>query len=310
MRTALMITCLILGSFSAQSQTYQTSSIEGFTEFHSSTGKVAAKSGLIVRIEPSTKAGIVSKIPFNSSVSVYSSSQFPSETIEGVEAQWVKVCHKGKCGYAFGGFIEDIVEYDLLLADMFAEGLPMENTNYVAVCQNEELGCYSQLVEGQEILTNGWIDADKFDSQSVIFAVRGVSSPGRIQHAWNGEESVFPGELVEIGGMQVFARGNTVVSTTGVDLEAYSLHTWELSDDYEVTESVLLENVEDIAGPRHGIPVIVWAGDLDGDGLDDLVVRIPSNYGETAALLLTSKAEAGFRFRCVAKTEVHYCCMH
>lgn len=310
MKSLLIIASLVLSTFFGQSQTYQTSSIEGYSEFHSSTGKVAAKSGLIVRAEPTTKSSVVSKIPFNSTVSIFTSTQYPSETIEGVQASWVKVCHKGKCGYAFSGFIQDQVEYDILFADMFAEGLPMSNTDYVAVCQDEELGFYSKLVAGDAILTNGWIDADKFDTESVVFAVRGVSSPGRMHDAWLGTQSILPGELVEVADMQVFARGKSVVTTAGVDLEDYSLHAWELSENYEVIESLVLRDVEAIAGPRHGIPQIVWSGDLDGDGKADLIIRVQSNFGETAALLLTSVAEEGTRFRCVAKTEIYYCCMH
>jgi hypothetical protein len=310
MKSLLIITSLVLSTFFCHCQTYQTSSIRGISEFHSATGKVAAKSGLIVRSEPSTNSSMVSKIPFNSIVSMYTSSQFPSETIEGVQAPWVKVCHKGKCGYAFSGFIQDQREYDILFADMFAEGLPMKNTDYVAVCEDDELGYYSKVLEGETILTNGWIDADKFDTESVVFAVRGISSPGRLHDGWTGAQCVLPGELVELGKLQVFARGNSVVTATGVDLVNYSLHTWELNRDFEVSEALVLQDVEAIAGPRHGIPIIVWSGDLDSDGEADLIVRIQSSYGETAALLLTSVAEPGSRFRCVAKTVVYYCCMH
>ncbi|MCB0762893.1 MAG: SH3 domain-containing protein [Flavobacteriales bacterium] len=293
---SLIGSMLVVLTLGMHAQMYTSFTPSGDEVMHHQTAEVSAKSGVILRSEPSTRAASLGKIKHGETVSVFQSDRFPEETIEGHTARWVKVCHKGKCGYVFSGFITTPRTY----AVHFPEVEPQLNTaenQVVAVCFSQEHGYYTLLIEASALSsTEGWNRA-RCRELGVLFVVEGVKSVGRIHEAWFGSCEILPGELADLAGQALTASGSTELRNGTLTLANYKLMRWNSEAHLELE---VLARAADLALGYSGIPELRWFGDLDGDGKADLIMQFETERGMVNTLMLSGLAEYPEPYRCVA----------
>lgn len=85
---------------------------------------VVAKSGLLLRAEPSQKGKVIELIPFKSKVNVIETTG-PSVRIERITAPWYKVSWKGNEGWVFSGFLKSAARHEdnILLRPSFSNSI-------------------------------------------------------------------------------------------------------------------------------------------------------------------------------------------
>jgi curved DNA-binding protein CbpA len=101
----LVVTLIILYTFKDTLGDKLTEINRTYFNQNSLSGTVVAPLGLNMRINPSSNANIITRIP-NESQLLIISEQGPQETISGKTAPWYKVLYENKEGWVWGGYIQ------------------------------------------------------------------------------------------------------------------------------------------------------------------------------------------------------------
>jgi hypothetical protein len=295
-KTSLILFVLMVAS-SASPQQY-TSYVDNDPNASCQTiYKVAAASGVIMRSEPNTRSEQIGKIPNRGLVSVCSICDGKTETIEGIEAPWMKVCFRKKCGYVFGGFLKKGSSFQLLFPGQEMTVSQMSSTSYVAIIQDPYAGFYTRLQPLEPLLTGNTCDPEKMEKNKILFLVDGIKSRGRLGQVYFGTGALLPGEKLDLSGDKgfIYSTGTTDVEGNDLIIKDYKLMMisgGEMKLLYDHTFS------NDTFHPDEPVEVL-WAGDLDGDRIADVIVK--DGKSNVLTLLLSSVAEKGYTLRQVSQ---------
>lgn len=176
-----------------------------------------------------------------------------------------------------------------------------------------------QVLEPVEIIAEAWHDAivdEPGDTTGISIRVKHALKPillvqpqskiraGLIRNIPNGSGQIEPGKLFSLDGYYLTALGN--LTDEGFrhpgDLLILDYRIKLFSGD---KRQVLIE----YAGSSYdGLPSVLWAGDLDGDGQLDLLLDIRNHYNvRHYALFLSSKAEGNELVKLVADLRLVGC---
>lgn len=289
---------------------------------------VIATGGLNMRSAPNAKASRVTAVPFGAQVSILEDSASGVLNIGKVEGCWQKVSYKQQSGYMFSPYLSR--EYFPIDKNtpvhLYTQGAGCQNNmrynprySYRAVVREDD-GSY-QLKEVKlsfHVVPNTIAEG----AEVLIYEVEGAEQPllviGRAK--WAQE----PGKITGFGrhdeicylGNPDFEKREEAHTTTVPGVQGYSLYyayeEEENGREYRVPYLVLKHGPsgteQRIGGQgteNYCYDLLVWAGDLDGDGEADFVLESEKYY---AYLYLSSDAKKGQLLKRVAAFMGGYCC--
>lgn len=298
-----LIATLIAGMLSAQ-QYSTTDYSNGVSMNCTQLFEVKAKSGVILRSEPTTKSARLGKIPFTIVVSGCELVTPVSDIINGKSGKWIKVVHNGTSGYVFDAFLSHFESHDIIFPGYFLER-PSSSATYIAFKLDKD-GLYTVPVSLSSIITDGVVSHDKMVKSGILFMVKGIRNQGRLYGQYFADETaqvLYPGQILEIDGDEmVYADGRVFEARGMITIEDYTLNLVEISADEKMPSKRLFKAPFDIELSKSEIPVVRYIGDLDGDGEFDLLVQYTLGDEDCFDLLLSGVAEKNHALRLVAHT--------
>jgi hypothetical protein len=298
-----LIATLIAGVLSAQ-QYSTTDYSTGVSMSCTQLFEVKAKSGVILRSEPTTKSAKLAKIPFAKVVSGCELVTPVSDNINGKSGQWIKVVHNGTSGYVFDAFLSRFESHDIIFPGYFLER-PASSATYIAFKLDKD-GLYTVPMAISSMVTEGVVSHDKMQKAGILFMVKGIRNQGRLYGQYFTDETakaLYPGQILEIDGNEmVYADGAVFEDRGMITIEDYTLNLVEISGGDIQPSKRLFKAPFDIELSMSEMPVVRYIGDLDGDGEFDLLIQYTLGEEDCFDLLLSGVAEKNHALRLVAHT--------
>ena len=313
----LLFTVLLLLqlSFPAFAQVY--SGIKGKLEVRASANMVIANGGLRLRKQPGKKSKIITTLPFGTEVTYVSNQSFGTDSIlvndTYIYGNWVKVKSQKQTGYVLDiyldrwekqGFLanEHINEQFVLLfpgCDCNTENIYdpgqwkwygyFKNENGQFTVETVDISYYRT----QEYTCDLLINASKIKNLEFVIGTKGPH-PGKKAGAFVSEVSLksYPNSPVDPKAIRDLSLELEVADN------GYSNQLYLVKDNQKQL----------LSRPDFDYPArVVFAGDIDGDGITDYVIC----YGDKGAIIglyLSGQAQKGDLIRLVSFYYGGYCC--
>ena len=298
-----LIATLIAGALSAQ-QYSTTDFTTGITMSCTQLFEVKAKSGVILRSEPTIKSAKLSKLKYTTVVSGCDLVIPVDDKIEGNEGTWLKIQHDGIAGYVFDAYLSRFEEHDVVFPGYFIERPASEDT-YIAFKMDGD-GLYSVPVSIKEFITDGVVSHNKMNKDSILFMIKGIRNQGRVQGIFCDDDialSLYVGQSIDLGGGDIlFADGKLIEEEGVLTLSGYSLNLLESRGGVILPKKQLFKATFDLEINYDILPMVRFAGDLDNDDQIDLLVQYSVGDEQCFDLLLSGVAEKNNALRLVAHT--------
>jgi hypothetical protein len=290
MKNLIIISLFLALSVQGQSQVIIDHNVfADYTTICTSIYTVSAKSGVSLRSEPSTSGQRLAKIPHGKKVTLCEVYSEVVETIEGKESSWMRVDFQGKKGYVFGAFLEPSTDYRLIVPGYTWEFKASEEI-YTALYKNDE-GYYTKSI----VVSTP--DGTSFgqDIDSLVALVKGIQAFGKVTPKLVNAPLWRLGDKYELSNARDFAylagdikplRGDMIVENIRIGVASPPMHPWDEGKDYVLfqfpLESMSMESLS---------AEIIWLGDLDLDGVDDLILRYTEAENNNFFVVLSTEAE-------------------
>jgi hypothetical protein len=142
-------------------------------------------------------------------------------------------------------------------------------------------------------LTDGIEVSAQEDSKGAVILIRGLPAvrAGAVPVAFHGDRFLHPGEQLSIrlegdNYWLLQAFGTAQPGATGTKFRDYQVLLGRNRHSAVVFSLPQLD--------PDGLPTILWIGDLDADGVPDILANVRTHYaGALYALFLSSKAKTG-----------------
>lgn len=298
-----LIAILMAGVLSAQ-QYSTTDYSSGITMSCTQLFEVKAKSGVILRSEPTTKSAKLGKITYSTVVSGCELINPVHDVIDDKEGQWVKIVYKGTSGYVFDAFLSRFESHDIIFPGYFLERSSSSAT-YIAFKTDED-GLYTVPVSINDFLSEGVVSHDKLKKAGILFMIKGIRNQGRLYGTFFEEamtETLYIGQGLDLGGGEmIYADGRLSEEDGMLTIESYELNLIEYKAGDIQPARLLFAMPYTIELNIDGMPVVRYVGDLDGDSELDLLVQYSIGDENCFDLLLSGVAEKDHALRLVAHT--------
>ncbi|MCC6723119.1 MAG: SH3 domain-containing protein [Saprospiraceae bacterium] len=299
--------------------------------------KVTAPSGLVLREQPSKDSKRVLAIPFEDVVTVCEiySPENEQVNLEGIGwGRWQRVMYQGKEGFVFDHYLDGSPLYEVFHGDYIdLPGTLPEPV--IAICAEKPAyyGHLNLLLNPVKIIKNSSSVGDSYPAlegkyQEVAkFYVCGlqpkIKSVFGYVSEYHGKDEILPGyyHFMEAGNnrFMVYATGEVVVEQSDspniseeppfLKIQNYKVYFQDLNKPNE--KGQLIYSSKSVYLNRHehgsGIMALDFSGDLDGDGIPDLIMNEAGSNYSLQLLFLSSKAEKGFLLKLVRKVTIACC---
>ncbi len=311
----------VFNLFSADAQQYDCSGSAGQPYL------VTAGSGLSMREIPNLKSIKVMAIPYGKEVMVCPEYLGEEDVIEGIDGKWLKTYYRGKTGYMFSGFMQELPSIDVILPDeQFVEHYEISRT-YVGLylTQNNPMideqrfqirTCDFKIdtVELAEVPPYQYAQLREDDQPEFLISGLDLGQRENIVGKSFDDKFLYPGESVSLtldnAHFHIYAKGRILENKSGEDINPiamiknYELHVRRTTNDGDREDKIIYKM--DIPGwyadGYEGGIFLHWMGDIDGDGELDLLLSNSTTYScKEIVFFLSSKAEHGHFFKQVTK---------
>lgn len=312
----LSIVLLFVLPFSADAQILL-SGIQQELQVNTQANRVIANGGLRLREQPGKKSKIITTLPFGTDVVYVSQQSFGTDSIlvndTYIYGSWVKVKSQKQTGYVLDIYLDYWEKHRSIAVETVNEQfvllLPGCGCNQENIYNPDSWTWYGYFKSGDGQYTVETVDISYYRTQQYTCDLLINASKIKNLEFIIGTKGPHPGKKAGtfVGDVSLRSYPNSPINHQAIRDLSLEL---EVADNGYSNQLYLVKNNQKqlLSRPDFDYPArVVFAGDIDGDGITDYVIC----YGDKGAIIglyLSGQAQKGDLIRLVSFYYGGYCC--